>query len=95
MGLAGRPRPGSSASPEGEQAPVPGWPAQRCGVRLPAGPSLHPSGPSAESRSLFLFNLHLEKLNLASWKPARRVKFLATSRVFHFPAPAMLPLPPV
>lgn len=63
--------------------------------RLPAGPSLHPSGPSAEARSLRFFNIHLEKLNLASWKAAHRVKFLATSKVFHFPAPAMLRFPPV
>lgn len=45
-----------------------------------------PSGPSARA-SLLLFNIHLEKLNLASWKPARRVEFLATSKVLHFPHP--------
>lgn len=32
---------------------------------------------------LLLFNIHLEKLNLASWKPAHRVKFLADCAVFH------------
>lgn len=64
----------------------------RGGSQLPAGLLSTPSGPG-ESRSLLLFNIHLEKLNLASWKPAHRVKFLATSKVFHFPGPAMLWFP--
>lgn len=66
--------------------------ALRGGSQLPAGLLSTHSGP-AESRSLLLFNIHLEKLNLASWKPAHRVKFLATSKVFHFPGPAMLWFP--
>lgn len=75
-----------SAGAAGEQA-------LRGGSPLPAGlPPPTPAPPSL-ARSLLLFNIHLEKLNLASWKPAHRVKFLATSKVFHFPGPAMLWFP--
>ena len=52
-----------------------------------------PPAPPPGLVSLLLFNIHLEKLNLASWKPAHRIKFLETSRVFHFPRPAMLRFP--
>lgn len=76
---------GSPASP-GRAGGRAGAVAPRCRVRLPAGPSLHPSGPSAESRSLLFFNIQLEQLNLASWKPAHRLSFLAASDVFHSPA---------
>ena len=65
----------------------------RCGGEWLPAPSLHPLQPLRPGLLvwLLLFNIHLEKLNLASWKPAHRVKFLATRRVFHSaPRPAML-----
>lgn len=60
------------------------WP-QPSSMQLPAAPPL--SAPSSPRRwSLAVpFNIHLEMPNLGSWKPTRRVKFLATSKVFHFP----------
>lgn len=67
--------------------------ALRGGSLLPAGLPPPTPAPPRLARSLLLFNIHLEKLNLASWKPAHRVKFLATSKVFHFPGPAMLWFP--
>lgn len=61
----------------------------RCGGEWLPAPSLHPLQPLRPGLLvwLLLFNIHLEKLNLASWKPAHRVKFLATRRVFHSAPP--------
>lgn len=95
MGLEGLPQP--RARPvhrllSGEDRRRPGSGLSARWLRASGGLLSTHSGP-AESRSLLLFNIHLEKLNLASWKPAHRVKFLATSKVFHFPGPAMLWFP--
>lgn len=65
---------------------------QRC--RSASG-GLVPTPAAPPPASLLLFNIHLEKLNLASWKPALRVKFLATCKVFRFPRRAMLRAPSV
>lgn len=40
----------------------------RCSVQLPA--AFSPPPPAPPPGLLLLFNIHLEKLNLASWKPA-------------------------
>lgn len=71
--------PGSSAWPSVR------WPQPSSVQRTASGStsSLRPlQAPPLESGCSL--NIHLEMPNLGSWKPTRRVKFLATSKVFQF-----------